>query len=74
MVVDTVEPHSNGFRRLTVLSCFTRKSVIANKGIKRNQLEGTMNYVSVIRGIPLVAGPLERGSNVRSSSLTKVLP
>ena len=39
-----LNPVLTDFRGPTVFFCYRRTSVIANKGNKRNQLEGTMNY------------------------------
>ena len=51
------------FRGPIIFFFYTQNSVIANKEKKCDLFERTMN-LHVIGGIPLVAGPLERGSTV----------
>ena len=52
------------FRGPTIFFCYRWISVIANKGNKRNQLGLDHEFTTVKGGIPLVAGPLERGLTV----------
>ena len=66
MLITKIYPALTDFRELTVLMFYRKTFVIANKGI--NKL-GSRDYefASVIGGIPLVAGPSERGSTNSNS-------
>ena len=66
-----LNPAPTDFRGPTIFFCYKRTSFIDNKGNKKLTLKNH-ELTSVIGGIPLVAGPLERGLTVLRFGLSLV--
>ena len=67
-----LNPALTDFRGPTICFCYRQTFVIVNKGTKKLGCRDH-EFASVIGGILLVAGPLERGSTVLSFVSSKCI-